>query len=95
MKNFGMIIDATPINPRRLDRWYAVNRAYQKEFVLMNIKKCPYSCRDREMLLYKEGSCEPNLNDPMLGHISDAGDYAIIRAYPYQIISNYRVASFV
>jgi hypothetical protein len=50
--------------------------------VLINVAKCPISVKDREILCYKEGSCEADLRDPFLGHMSDAGDYCIFRQFP-------------
>jgi hypothetical protein len=82
IRSFGFIIESDNINPRRIDRWASTNRAYDKGLVKMVIKNCPISCKDREVLVYIEGSCEPDLKDPFLGHMSDASDYAIYRQYP-------------
>jgi hypothetical protein len=94
IKQYGYAIDATPINPRVIDRWAATNRAYEKELVLININRCPVTVKDREVLCYKEGSCEPKLSDPMLGHISDAADYAIYREFPIILPQKSRVGFY-
>jgi hypothetical protein len=82
IKSFGFRIDSTPANPRIIDRWASVNTAFEKGNVLINVAKCPISVKDREILCYKEGSCEADLRDPFLGHMSDAGDYCIFRQFP-------------
>lgn len=82
IKSYGFELDARRANPRRVDRWSSVNRAYEKGFVLVNVSECPHTVRDREMMTYKEGSCEANITNPMMGHMADASDYAIEIEYP-------------
>lgn len=82
IKQYGFSIQAPNANPKRLDRWAAVNRALEKGDVLINTRKCPKTVKDLETICYKEGTCEPNLNDPMLGHIADAFGYAVNWEYP-------------
>lgn len=82
MKKHGFDVQASSCNPRVIDRWAAVNRAYEKELVKVVVAQCPITVKDRETLCYKEGSCEPDLRDPMLGHMSDASDYAIVKYFP-------------
>jgi len=81
IRSFNFEIESAKLNPRRIDRWATVNRCFEKKLVKFVVDKCPISVKDREILCYKEGTCEPMLNDPMVGHISDAGDYAIYREY--------------
>jgi len=78
----GFRIQCQASNPRKVDRWSAVNRAFEKGLVKVNIKTCPYTVRDLEVLCYKEGTCEPMLTDPMLGHISDGFGYAVHQKFP-------------
>lgn len=82
IKSYGFEINAHRANPRRVDRWASVNRCYEKGIVLVNVAECPYTVKDREMMTYKEGSCEANITSPMMGHMADAADYAIEVMYP-------------
>lgn len=82
IKSFGYRVEVNASNPKRLDRWAAVNRAFEKELVRINVKRCPKTVKDLETLCYKEGTCEPMLNDPLLGHLSDAFGYAVCKEFP-------------
>jgi len=82
IKEYGFTIESDKLNPRRIDRWAAINRAYEKKLVMINVKNCPVTVKDRETLIYKEGTCEPDLRDPFMGHMSDAADYCIYRDFP-------------
>ena len=81
IRSFGFSLDVDPINPRLVDRFATVNRCFEKKDVFINVEKCPQTVKDRETLVYREGTCEPNLNDPMAGHMADAADYAIMRHF--------------
>lgn len=82
LREFGFKIDVNPSNPKRVDRWSAVNRAFERGLNKVDTNKCLKLTRDLETLCYKEGSCEPMLSDPMLGHISDAHGYKVTREFP-------------
>ena len=92
IRDHGFRIETEASNPRRLDRWNAVNRALEKGWVKINTKRCPKTVKDLEVLAFKEGTCEPMLNDPMLGHIADAFGYAVNREFP--IKGNVRISSY-
>lgn len=82
LREFGFRVEAAASNPARIDRWASCNRAFEQDLVRVNVKACPYTVRDLEIISYKEGSCEPMLNDPMMGHISDAHGYAVYKEFP-------------
>jgi hypothetical protein len=85
IKEFGFEIESGNINPLRVDRWAACNRAYEKGLVMVNTKSCPITTRELERISYKEGTCEPKVG-PMEGHITDAHSYPIAKEFP--IINN-------
>jgi hypothetical protein len=78
----GFRIESRKTNPYRVDRYAAVNNALERGKVLINLKKCKYTVKDLERLVYKEGTSEPDLSDPMMGHISDAFGYAVYKEFP-------------
>lgn len=82
LKEHGFQVQVNPQNPGRVDRWASVNRAFEKGLVKINVKKCPRTVKDLEVISYKEGTCEPMLTDPMLGHISDAFGYGVHWEFP-------------
>lgn len=82
IRSHGFGIQARPTNPSRVDRWASVNRAYEKGLLKINVEKCPRTVKDLEVICYKEGTCEPMLTDPMLGHLADAHGYAIYIEFP-------------
>lgn len=82
IRSHGFGIQARPSNPARVDRWAAVNRAFEKGLSKINVNKCPRTVKDLEVICYKEGACEPMLTDPMLGHLGDAHGYAIYIEFP-------------
>lgn len=82
IKGHGFLVQTPRGNPQRVERWGTANRAFEKGLVKINTKKCPKSTKDRETMVYREGTCEALLNDKMAGHLNDAGDYAIIREFP-------------
>ena len=69
-----------------------MNRALEKGWVKVNTKKCPKTTKDLEVLCYKEGTCEPMLNDPMLGHIADAFGYAVNKEFP--IMGKFKIGAY-
>lgn len=75
-------IQTDSLNPRIVDRWASVNRAFEKDLVKINVNKCKNTTRDLETLTYKEGSCVADLSDPMAGHITDALGYCVYREFP-------------
>jgi len=75
LKTYGFKIECGSVNPKRVDRWASTNHAFEKGMLQINTKKCPMLVKDLEQLCYREGACEPDLSDPMLGHISDAFSY--------------------
>lgn len=81
IRSYGHDIDTTPANPNLVDRWSLVNRCHEKKQVMVNIKNCPYTLKDREAMIYKEGTGQADLRDPFLGHMADAADYAIYREF--------------
>jgi len=82
LREHGYRVDAGATNPSRVDRWASVNRALEKGWYKINIDKCPKTVKDLEVICYKEGSCEPMLKDPMLGHISDGLGYNVYKEFP-------------
>ena len=82
LREHGFTVQCTNKNPSRVDRWAAVNRAFEKGWVTINVQKCPKTVRDLEVICYKEGTCEPMLSDPMLGHIADGHGYAVHWEFP-------------
>lgn len=82
LRDHGFTLQCAAQNPGRVDRWASVNRATEKRWVKINVKKCPNTVKDLEVICYKEGTCEPMLTDPMLGHIADAFGYAVYIEYP-------------
>ena len=93
IRSHGFKVEAAPANPKRVDRWAAVNRALEKQWVLVNCKECPKTVKDLEVLSYKEGTCEPMLNDPMVGHLADAFGYAVHKEFPIMgKVKNYAYA---
>jgi hypothetical protein len=82
IKGHGFGIDVGTSNPARIDRWQACNRAFEKDLVLINTKKCPKTVKELETIAYKEGTCEPNIKDPLVGHLFDAFGYNIYQDYP-------------
>jgi hypothetical protein len=82
IKSHGFKVEVSNVNPKRVDRWATTNRAFKRGFVKINVKQCPKTVKDLETLCYKEGACEPQLTDPMAGHLADAFDYAVFKEYP-------------
>lgn len=82
LEEHGFEIDCEAINPSRVDRWASVNRAFEKGLSRVNVKNCPKTAKDLEVICFKEGTCEPDLKDKMLGHISDAHGYAVHKEFP-------------
>jgi hypothetical protein len=82
LRDFGFDVEAGNVNPSRIDRWAAVNRAFEKGWSKVNVAKCPYTVKDLEVICYKEGTCEPDLRDKLLGHISDGHGYAVNWQFP-------------
>lgn len=82
LSEHGFEVEAPSVNPSRIDRWASVNRAFEKGNSRINIHACPYTVKDLEVICYKEGTCEPDLRNKMLGHISDAHGYAVHPAFP-------------
>ncbi len=92
-KHFGHnAIQSKGGNPRKVDRWAATNRAYEKGWVRTVVKRCKHTVDDREKMIYKEGVCDVNLTDPFMGHMADAADYAIYREFP---IINKRTSKYI
>lgn len=82
IQSHGFQVQSGKTNPFRVDRYAAVNRALERGQVKINTKKCPKTVKDLERLVYKEGTSEPDLKDPMMGHISDAFGYAVFKEFP-------------
>lgn len=82
LREHNFWIQGNNVNPYRVDRWASVNRAFEKSLCKINVKNCPKTVRDLETICYKEGTCEPMLKDPMLGHIADAHGYAVHLEFP-------------
>lgn len=82
LREFGFEVDCMNTNPSRVDRWASVNRAFEKGWSKINVAKCPKTVKDLEVICYKEGTCDPDLRDKMLGHISDGHGYAVYREFP-------------
>jgi len=92
LREHGFIVQVRT-NPSKVDRWAGMNRAFEKQWVKVNVDKCPRFVKDCEVICYKEGTCEPMLNDPMLGHISDAGGYAVHQEFP--IVGKIKIDRYV
>lgn len=82
IKEHGFNIDVGNSNPSRLDRWTACNRGFEKDQVLINVKNCPKTVDDLESIVYKEGTCEPDIKDPLKGHLFDAFGYNVYKQFP-------------
>lgn len=82
IRSYGFSIQVAATNPKKVDRWASVNRAFEQGKLLINTKECPKTTKDLEVLCYKEGSCEPMLTDPMIGHLGDAHGYAVFKEFP-------------
>lgn len=82
LREHGFYVDSAASNPSRVDRWASANRAFEKGWYKINISKCPKTVKDVETICFKEGKCEPMLNDAMLGHISDGMSYNIYKEFP-------------
>lgn len=82
IRDAGFQVESRKTNPYRVDRYAAVNRALEQGKVLINLEKCRYTVKDLERLVYKEGTSDPDLGDPMMGHISDAFGYAVYKEFP-------------
>ncbi len=82
IKSHGFGIDVGTSNPARIDRWQACNRAFEKDLVMINAKNCPKTVKELETIAYKEGTCEPNIKDPLVGHLFDAFGYNIYQEFP-------------
>ena len=85
IESFGFNIQTRNSNPYRVDRYAAVNRAYEKGLVKVNVNNCPQTVKDRETLIYKEGTGDPDTRDPFAEHMATACDYAIAARYPLRI----------
>jgi len=89
----GFDLECGNINPKRVDRWASVNRAFEKGWVKINVDQCPYTVKDLEVISYKEGTCEPMLTDKMLGHVSDAHGYAV--HYEFPILGDVSIEGYI
>jgi len=92
IRSYGFLVQTGASNPKRVDRWAAVNRAFEKGLVKINTKKCTHTVKDLETLVYKEGTCEPDVRDPMAGHMADAVGYAVYKEFPIHgglVVSSY------
>ena len=88
----GNRIECHASNPRRVDRWASVNRAFEKGLVKINLDACPKTVKDLELVCYKEGTCEPQLNNGLLGHLSDGFGYAVHWEFP--ILGKVRISRY-
>lgn len=95
LRQFKFNIQCDKINPKRVDRYASVNRAFEKGWLKINLKNCPQTVKDLETLIYKEGTSDPQLTDPMAGHMFDAFGYAIHREYPIVKPRKVSVASYL
>jgi len=82
IRSYGLKIDVGASNPRRIDRWASGNKAFENGTVLINTKKCPKLTREFETIAYKEGTCEPDIRDALVGHLFDAFGYNVYYDYP-------------
>jgi len=82
IKSHGFGIEVGTSNPARIDRWQACNKAFEQDLVLINPKNCPKTVKELETICYKEGTCEPNIKDPLVGHLFDAFGYNVYQEYP-------------
>jgi len=82
IKDNGYTVETKLSNPRRIDRWAACNRALEQGLCLINTKKCPKLVKELESVVYKEGTCEPDIKDALTGHVFDAFGYNLHYEYP-------------
>ncbi len=72
-------------NPGRRDRYNAVNAALRDAGGRTRLRihpRCRHLIEDLERCGYQPASSEPDLSDPLRGHISDALGYYVARAMP-------------
>lgn len=81
IREHGLSIDVANSNPSRVDRWAACNRALEKGLVSINVRNCPKTVKDLESIIYKEGTCELSLKDPLQGHLFDSFGYNICQQF--------------
>jgi len=77
LKDYGFNVK-TATNPFRVDRYAAVNGALSKQKVVID-SKLKNLIKDLESVSYKEGTDKPEVDDPMLTHMSDAFGYLVYR----------------
>lgn len=82
IREHGFTVECKAINPARIDRWAACNRALEKNELLINVKKCPKLTKELETICYKEGTCQEDIKDPLVGHLFDAFGYHVYIEHP-------------
>lgn len=86
IKQHGFKIEASSVNPNRIDRWASVNRAFERGQSLINVKNCPRTVKDLESVVYRPGTSEPDTSDALSGHLFDAHGYFIHREFPIKTV---------
>ncbi|NQT52530.1 hypothetical protein HQ576_10785, partial [bacterium] len=72
-------------NPPRRDRYNAVNAALRDARGRTRLRihpRCRHLTEDLERSTFQPGTNEPDLSDPLRGHISDALGYLVARVLP-------------
>lgn len=81
LKEYGHKVPPGIRNPFRMDRYNAVNNAFEKGKITVD-PKCKYLIKDLEQLSYKEGTNQPDTKDPLMEHISTALGYLVHKEMP-------------